>query len=135
MSKKAILCVDDEVIIILSLIQELKFHLGDDYRIESAVNPKEAIAVIEDLKKEEYTDIMLISDWLMPGVNGNEFLLTVKDRYPAIKTVLITGQANENIIEKIIVETGVLSVLTKPWNSKELLDSVKICFEYGIQNY
>ena len=73
--KKAIVCVDDEAIIVLSLKQELQNRLGDEYIYESAMSAEEALQVIEELSGDDVCVILVISDWLMPGIKGDEFLL------------------------------------------------------------
>ena len=129
MIKKAIVCVDDEVIIVLSLIHELRSRIGEGFRYESAINPAEAREVIKELLNDGVTDITLITDWLMPGVKGNDFLLEIKNNYPKINSILITGQASDEMIKQIRKEAGVYSVFTKPWNSADLIDAVISSFE------
>ncbi len=76
--KKAILCVDDEMIILLALIQELKSSFGNEFLYEKATDANQAFEVIEDLELEGVKLILIISDWLMPGIKGDEFLEMVK---------------------------------------------------------
>jgi CheY-like chemotaxis protein len=124
---KAILCVDDEIIILLSLVHELKSSFGDSFVYEKATSAFQANEVIEDLALEGIKLILIISDWLMPGIKGDEFLETVKQRYPHIKAIMITGQADQEITRRLI-ETGCVSdVIYKPWNKKRLVEAVKKC--------
>ncbi len=71
MDKSAILCVDDEAIIVMSLIHELKTNLGERFIYESAMNAREAFQPIEDTIQEGNEVILVISDWLMPGIKGD----------------------------------------------------------------
>lgn len=120
MSKEAIICVDDEAIILLSLIQELKTSFGNSFLYEKALNADEALEIIRHLVKEGIKIILIITDWLMPGMKGDELLEIIKEEYPGIKAILITGQADQNAINKVIEKGLVLDVLKKPWNPSAL---------------
>jgi DNA-binding NtrC family response regulator len=121
MGKKAILCVDDEVIILLSLIQELKSAFGSQFVYEQATSAQIALTAIEDLAEEGVSVIFVITDWLMPGMKGDEFLEIVCERYPAIKTIMVTGQADQDAIARVKKNASVLAVFRKPWNHDELV--------------
>ena len=69
---KAIVCVDDEAIIIMSLKAQLRNHYKNKFLIETSLSGEEAINVIEDLKKSGVYVHMLISDWNMPGMRGDK---------------------------------------------------------------
>ncbi|MBN2051551.1 MAG: response regulator [Spirochaetales bacterium] len=119
--KQAILCVDDEVIILLSLVQELKRSFGSRFVYERALNAAKALEVIEILAKEDVKVIFIISDWLMPGMKGDEFLELVHEKYPDIHTIMITGQADQAAIDRVKQNASVLAVFTKPWNNEDLI--------------
>jgi DNA-binding NtrC family response regulator len=124
MKRKAILCVDDEAIILLSLVQELKRAFGSKYLYEKALDAESALETVEELEREGAAVILIISDWLMPGMRGDAFIEAVKERYPGIKTILITGQADDEAIERVRKVASVLAVFKKPWNSKALIETI-----------
>jgi CheY-like chemotaxis protein len=124
MKKKAILCVDDEVIILMSLVQELKRSFGSQYIYEQAMDAATALEAVEELSKESIQVILIISDWLMPGMKGDEFLEVVKERHPEIKTIMITGQADETALERVKSIGSVVAVFKKPWNKAVLADII-----------
>ncbi len=130
--KKAIICVDDEAIIVLSLKQELQNRLGNEFQYEYAMNADEAMQVIDELYGERVRVILVISDWLMPGIKGDEFLITLRERYPEIKSIMITGQADDEAIERVLYEAGACAVLKKPWNTEDLIREVHACCD-GVQ--
>ena len=78
MPKKVILCVDDEKIILTSLKGQFKKHFGGDYHYEFAESAEEAIEVIADLDAENSVILLIVSDWLMPGIRGDEFLIVAR---------------------------------------------------------
>jgi len=126
MSRKVILCVDDEKIILSSLKKQLKKNFKNEYSIETAENAEEAFEVIEDFADEGQVDILLIvSDWLMPGLKGDEFLEKVHSIFPKIVKILLTGQADDNAIENAKENANVLAVVSKPWDEQRLMNLVK----------
>ncbi|MCW7470297.1 response regulator [Leptospira kanakyensis] len=125
--KNAILCVDDEPILLLSLVQELKREIGGSYTYETAQNPEEAMEVIDDLCSSGVEVILILSDWLMPGMRGDEFLIQVHQKYPQIKSILISGHADRDAINRVKEEAKTYAIFSKPWNTRELLDAVRFC--------
>ncbi|XDD55387.1 response regulator [Leptospira sp. WS4.C2] len=125
--KNAILCVDDEPILLLSLVQELKREIGGSYTYETAQNPEEAMEVIDDLCNSGVEVILILSDWLMPGMRGDEFLIQVHHKYPHIKSILISGHADREAITRVKEEAKTYAIFSKPWNTRELLDAVRFC--------
>jgi len=125
--KSAILCVDDELLILLSLKQELKNHFGTRFVYEIALNAEEAFEVMRELEKEGVSLLLIISDWLMPGIRGDEFLIEACRRFPGVKTVLVTGQADYEAIENARALAGLQACIMKPWNQKELIRVVEKC--------
>ena len=129
MGKTAILCVDDEAILIMSLIQELKVYFGDRFIYESALSAESAIETLRDLADEGVSVILIISDWLMPGMKGDEFLIQVHQNNPSIRCIMITGHADESIKARVCKEANVCAILSKPWEADELIDAVIHCTE------
>lgn len=125
--KKAILCVDDEKLILLSLVRELRSSFGDEYIYEKATDAQQAYEVIEELAHEGIKLILIISDWLMPGIKGDEFLETVKAEHPDIKAVMITGQADEEVINRLLGNGCITDVIEKPWDPGRLVEAVRKC--------
>jgi DNA-binding NtrC family response regulator len=122
--KKAILCVDDEAIILLSLVQELRRAFGSRYVYEQALDAESALGIVEELAQEGIEVIFILSDWLMPGMKGDEFIELVHERHPEIKAILITGHADEEAIERVKKVASVLAVFRKPWNNQALIETI-----------
>ncbi|CBN55244.1 MULTISPECIES: response regulator [Kamptonema] len=125
MSKSAILCVDDEIVVLNSLKIQLKKEFGDTYAYEVAESADEALEVIEELKDEETDILVIVSDWLMPGIKGDEFLIKVHEKYPNIVKVMLTGQADESAIDRAKKKAELHACLHKPWDRKELISTIK----------
>ncbi|MBU0927117.1 MAG: response regulator [Spirochaetes bacterium] len=127
MTRKAILCVDDEAIILMAMKRELKTHFKDRFRFETALDAEEGLRIISGLVADGITVILVISDWLMPGMKGDEFLMRIRRSYPDIHTIMVTGHADPASVERTIKEAGVYAVLQKPWNKNELIAAVDYC--------
>lgn len=125
MSKPAILCVDDEIVILKSLRRQLKQAFADKYLYESAENANEALEILDELQAEGVAVIVIVSDWLMPGMKGDEFLIKVHQEFPSVVKVLLTGQADEAAIEKAKKEANLHQYLAKPWDDDELINCIK----------
>ena len=120
MSESAILCVDDEVVILDSLKEQLKRQFGDRFIYEVAESANEAWEVIEELQEDDIQIIAIVSDWLMPGIKGDEFLIQIHQRFPQLVTVMLTGQADEGAIARAKTEANLHACLYKPWTEQEL---------------
>ena len=129
--ERAILCVDDEPIILISLKQELKKKFGNRFNYETAMNADEAMEVVDELAGSGISVILILSDWLMPGIKGDEFLIRVHQKYPKIQSILITGHADEKAMERVKKEAGTYTVLPKPWNSNQLMEAVGFWCSWG----
>jgi CheY-like chemotaxis protein len=131
MSNKSILCVDDEAIILISLKTTLQKHFGKKFLYETASNGEEALATVDELVGEGVEVLVIISDWQMPGMAGDELLVTIKNRYPNIASIMITGQADESAKRRVLEEAGTIRIFDKPWNTKELISTIEnILSEY-----
>lgn len=124
MSCSAILCVDDEMAILETLKEQLVRCFGKDYSYEIAESVEEAWEVIEILQKQGIKIAVIVSDWLMPGVKGDEFLIQVHQRFPELITILLTGQADEDAIASARQEANLHACLHKPWTEEELSQAI-----------
>ncbi len=127
--KKAILCVDDEPIVLNSLRTQLKRHFGDRYTYEIAENADDAWEVIEELVDEGVEILLIVSDWLMPGVKGDEFLILVHRQHPGIITFMLTGQADDKAVENAKQNASLRACFHKPWQEVELIRTIREALE------
>ena len=125
MSKLVILCVDDEKVVLKSLKRQLKQAFGNTYQYELAENADDALELMHQIIQEETRIILIVSDWLMPGMKGDEFLIKVHQEFPQIVKIMLTGQADESAIERAKVQANLHCCLHKPWSEAELLETIK----------
>lgn len=120
MSKPIILCVDDERTVLDSLKIELRSSMGRTYSIETASSGDEAIEVVEELLEEHYELALVISDFIMPGIKGDELLKRIHDRSPKTITIMLTGQADLGGITRAINTANLYRYVSKPWGAEDL---------------
>ncbi|MEG4577477.1 response regulator [Microcoleus sp. N3A4] len=125
MSKPIILCVDDEKVVLHSLKTQLKSAFGNAYLYELAENPADALELIDELNDGEISIILIVSDWLMPGMKGDEFLIRVHQKFPNIVKIMLTGQADEEAVKRAFDEANLHRCLPKPWSESELIETIK----------
>lgn len=125
MNRKAILCVDDESIILDSLKEQLEKQFGDEYLYEIAESAEEALEIIDDLEEDGIEIAVIVADWLMPGMKGDKFLLQVDLKYPRVVKVLLTGQADQESVDTLEELADQFTLVPKPWNKEELVSIIK----------
>jgi DNA-binding NtrC family response regulator len=118
-----ILFVDDETNVLNALRRTLR---KSNYNLYFAPGPQEALELLE----ENHIDL-LVSDYLMPDMDGLNFLQSVKELYPEIIRVLLTGHADIQIAIQAINQGEVARILTKPWNDDELKITLRHIFDYA----
>lgn len=118
--RKAIVCVDDESIILDSLGEQIEHLFGSKFMYEYAENADEGLEVLEELTEEGVDVLVIVSDWLMPGKKGDEFLIEVHKKFPKIIKVMLTGQADESAIENARKNANLFAYIQKPWTAEQL---------------
>ena len=122
---KAILLVDDEAIILLAMRQELRSELGPGYRYEIANSSAEGLAVFDELAEDGVRVVLVISDWLMPGMKGDEFLTRVRELHPEVRTIMVSGQTDEDQLGKLKASGALDAFLRKPWDPVRLISECR----------
>lgn len=135
MPSRAILCVDDEQIVLDCLKEQILSCFQNNYLCETANSAEEAWEVIGELLAEEVTLLVVISDWLMPGVKGDEFLIRVHQKFPQIVKIILTGQADYTAIHRAQEHADLFRCLHKPWNTQELLTTIHLGIERALTLY
>ena len=115
---KKILIVDDDVIVTSALKTLFKVEGINNFVMYN--NPIEAI----DFLKENQPSI-IVSDFMMPQMNGLEFLTEAKKLYPDVSMILLTGYADKENAIRAINEVGLYRYIEKPWDNDDLLINIK----------
>jgi serine phosphatase RsbU (regulator of sigma subunit) len=109
-----VLIVDDDDLIIQSL--RGLFTLETDYEIYHFTEPEKALQEVERRPID-----LVISDFLMPRMNGVEFLKKVRELQPDATRILLTGFADKENAIRAINEVGLYHYIEKPWSNQDLL--------------
>jgi response regulator RpfG family c-di-GMP phosphodiesterase len=125
--RKVILIIDDEFIILESLRIQLERFLPDEIEVEMAYSGEEAFDLLNDIQKEGWELLVVISDFNLGDAKGTEVLLKVKEQFPASRRILLSGQAgSDQEIESFIRETQLDLYLSKPWDIEELKQKIAL---------
>lgn len=126
MSKPIIICVDDETLVLDSLKIELRKFFNNNCLYEFASSGEEGLEIVTDLEKEKpNSKKIVISDWWMPSMKGDEFLIAVYEKYPKITTIMLTGQASEAAIADVQEKANLHCCIRKPWEYEDLMYTIK----------
>ncbi len=109
-----LLIVDDEEMVLTSLRAFLT--LEGNYHIEGYTDPVRAL----DQVRQNGPDLV-IADYLMPNMNGIDFLTHVKALQPEAIRILLTGYADKESAIQAINQVGLFQYIEKPWDNSQLL--------------
>lgn len=126
MEKGVLMCVDDEVIVLTALKDQLRRAYGSDYVVEVAESAEEALELLDELSEQGHTVLVIVSDWLMPGMKGDEFLVQAHERFPTVVKIMLSGHAEQSAVDRVRREAGLHEFLSKPWNAAELVESINL---------
>jgi DNA-binding NtrC family response regulator len=116
MDKRAVLFVDDDEIVLKSIEKSIKDESYDKYFATSGED------ALEILKKEEVH--IIVVDIVMPGMDGIELLKIVKNEYPKIVSMVISGFAQSADVMMALQQEGVYKFIPKNWTFDEDLRTV-----------
>lgn len=118
-----VLCVDDEV----NILQTLKRLLRkENYQLLTASSGKEGLEILAN------NDVhLVISDQRMPEMSGTEFLAEIKDRFPDVIRIILTGYTEVDAITESINRGHIYKFFLKPWND----DNLKLEIRKALDQY
>ncbi len=128
--KYAVVCVDDDPYI----LQMLGFQLGKilDQKctlLEYFTDPSEALLNIDHLVDEKIDIIFIIVDYHMPQMTGAQLIRSIKEKYPSLKCVMLSGQANPVSVDSLVKDKLLDSFISKPWDEEVLFNAVRPILE------
>ena len=134
MTNQVIICVDDETTVLRSLKAELKKAIGNNYLIEIAQGGEEALELVEELLENGDEVPLVISDYIMPDMKGDELLKRVHQLSPKTLKIMLTGQADIEAVGNAIKYASLYRYITKPWQTEDLSLTVREAVNSYIQN-
>jgi len=109
-----VLVVDDDALV----TRTLSYLLASDGSLVAQLF-NDPIAALEFLKKQRVD--VVVADFLMPGMDGIQFLLKVRELWPTTSRIMLTGYADKDAAIRAINEVGLYHFVEKPWRNEELL--------------
>lgn len=134
MKKPVVICVDDEPTILDSLKIELRRSIGQQCLVETAEDGADALELMEDLQHEDNPVALVIADYIMPGLKGDELLREVHLRSPQTLNIMLSGQADLDAVSRTIESAQLYRFITKPWNPDDLGLTVTQAIQSYFQN-
>ncbi|MCP5497417.1 MAG: response regulator [Leptospiraceae bacterium] len=125
MAKPVIFCVEDEESILDGLQRILIKNFESAYTIGVSEDGKKAIDIIEEMVRNELDIALIISDYFMPGMKGDEVLIKTHQIVPNALKILLTGGASLEGITNIINKARLYRYISKPWQSEDLVLTIK----------
>jgi CheY-like chemotaxis protein len=122
--KGVLLCVDDEPIVLTALRDQLRRAYGSEFVIDVAESAEEALELLDELRDQGHRLLVIVSDWLMPGMKGDEFLVEAHRRFPTVVKIMLSGQAEQAAVDRARRDAGLHEFLAKPWNAEELVQTI-----------
>lgn len=111
-----VLVLDDEK----RSVETLARILGDDFDVHGATTIDEA----EQILKREWVQIILC-DQRMPQMSGVDFLATVRQKWPEVIRIIISGYSDPRDIINAVNDAGIYQYITKPWQPADLILTLK----------
>ncbi|MCU7921408.1 MAG: sigma-54 dependent transcriptional regulator [Candidatus Thiodiazotropha sp. (ex Dulcina madagascariensis)] len=111
-NQPTVLIVDDEV----RGLETLQRILQDDFNVQTAENVEQAREILEN----EWVQIILC-DQRMPDITGVEFLKQVRDQWPEVIRMIISGYTDSEDIISAVNDAGIYHFITKPWHPDSLI--------------
>ncbi len=119
--RNAILIVDDDPSILSALKRALR---DEDYDVYTAIDWNQTAELLSI-----HTFSVVISDFLMPGVSGDDLLSMVKSKSPKTIRVMLSGNASSKSVP-VGIANGILNCqifISKPWDDDELRNTLRGC--------
>jgi thioredoxin reductase (NADPH) len=119
MPKPILLAIDDDTSVLEAVVQDLRRHYGQDYRIVRAASGAAALDICRQLNERKDIVALFLSDQRMPGMTGVDFLQQALTIYPNAKRVLLTAYADTEAAIRAINSAKIHYYLNKPWDPPE----------------
>jgi DNA-binding NtrC family response regulator len=125
MKEFKVLMVDDEEDFVKTLAERMKMR---DLDSDVALDGEQALQFVED----QVPDVMVL-DLKMPGIDGMEVLRRVRNAYPQVQVVILTGHGSEKD-EAEAKRLGAFAYLQKPVDIEKLIGTLRNAYKKKMEN-
>ena len=116
-----ILCVDDDSTVLSALRTVIATNFGQSLEVEFAESGEEALEIDAELRAQGRELSLIISDFMMPGLRGDELLVRLHDRSPNTIKILLTGQSDLSGVKRAINDANLYRFLEKPFLNEDIV--------------
>ena len=116
-----ILCVDDDSTVLSALRTLIATNFGQDLEVEFAESGEEALEIDAELRAQGRELSLVISDFMMPGLRGDELLVRLHERSPGTIKILLTGQSDLSGVKRAINDANLYRFLEKPFLNEDIV--------------
>lgn len=109
--RPTILVVDDEVRSLEAMVR----ILDEEFDVHAAHSAQQALAILA----QEWVQV-IVCDQRMPDISGVSLLAQVREQYPEVVRMIISGYTDSDDIIRSINEAGIYQYISKPWHPDEL---------------
>jgi diguanylate cyclase (GGDEF)-like protein len=120
-----ILCVDDDSTVLSALRSVLGSHFGAELEVEFAESGDEALEIEAELRAQGRELGLVISDFMMPGIRGDELLVRLHEKSPNTVKILLTGQSDLTGVKRAINDANLYRFLEKPFLNEDIVLTVR----------
>ncbi len=120
-----ILCVDDDSTVLNALRSMMANHFGPELQVEFAESGEEALEIEAELRAQGSELGLVISDFMMPGLRGDELLVQLHEKSPNTVKILLTGQSDMSGVKRAINEANLYRFLEKPFLNEDIVLTVR----------
>lgn len=125
--KKILLGIVDDHQIVIDGLESL---LAGDNKFEVVIECTQSTQMLELLKKKSID--ILLTDVMMPEMNGAELAKEVHKHFPAIKILALSMSGDADIVNKMIDDSDISGYVLKNIGKKELLDAILKISQGGV---
>ncbi|MCE2712337.1 MAG: response regulator [Cryomorphaceae bacterium] len=131
---KGIYCLDDDQLITVILRFQISSVLkGSNIVLEVENDPHLFLELLSRNASVGVEPVACIIDFQMPLMRGDEVVRIVKERFPDVKIIMLSGNSNAILVSDL-EEDGLLDFyLTKPWDNDDLLDKLNQCLPLNLK--
>ena len=128
--KRTVLFVDDDEIVLRSIQRGFL----DENELYNQLFAKSGQEALEILKRKEVN--VIVTDLCMPDMDGVELLKNVREMYPHIIKITLSGSTDMSVLQTEFNQGEIFKIIPKPWNLEEDFKKVvrQALEHYNLQN-
>jgi two-component system sensor histidine kinase/response regulator len=128
--QKIIFCLDDEALVLQSLMETLTTEFHAEFKIVGSTDPRKSLALIKNLLAQQHILPVVISDHSMPKMDGGRFFEELEKIAPNALKILLTGYASNGEVGDLVKKVSLFRFISKPWMGEDLLMTIRSAIKF-----